>query len=137
MSKQHLHRLALKSRSHLLSLSIAHALAQSTLLAHYETLANHVLSHPSTTQIPKELATTGSIHLTRREATKLSGEFVYFLPFNIHSSEEQGSYLLSELQSISSPTCLTSRNFFGVRPVSKVCTTRSESIWRLVPECMF
>ncbi|GJJ15049.1 hypothetical protein Clacol_009324 [Clathrus columnatus] len=67
-------RKALKTRSHLLSLSIAHALAQSTLLAHYETLANQVLSHSSTTRIPKELATTGSINLTRGDATRLSGK---------------------------------------------------------------
>ncbi|KAF8524394.1 hypothetical protein BU17DRAFT_42891 [Hysterangium stoloniferum] len=64
----------LRSRSHLLSLSVAHALAQSTLLAHYETLASRVVLNPSTTQIPKELATTGSLKLTRGDALRLTGK---------------------------------------------------------------
>ncbi|KAF8578986.1 DUF155-domain-containing protein, partial [Ramaria rubella] len=63
----------LRSRSHLLSLSVAHALAQSTLLAHYESLASQVLLNPSTTRIPKELATTGSLSLTRGDALRLTG----------------------------------------------------------------
>ncbi|KIJ28176.1 hypothetical protein M422DRAFT_76855 [Sphaerobolus stellatus SS14] len=62
-----------KARSHLVSLSVAHALAQSTLLAHYETIASSVLLHQVTTRIPKELATTGSLSLTRGDALKLTG----------------------------------------------------------------
>lgn len=65
--------LALKSRSHLLKLSIAHALAQSTLLAHYETNAQRVLSSPLTLSIPKQLATSGALQLRRHEALKLTG----------------------------------------------------------------
>ncbi|KAG7448726.1 DUF155-domain-containing protein [Guyanagaster necrorhizus] len=63
----------LKSRSHLLKLSIAHALAQSTLLARYETNAQRVLSSPSTLSIPKQLAESGALQLRRNEALKLTG----------------------------------------------------------------
>lgn len=63
----------LKSRSHLLKLSIAHALAQSTLLARYETDAQRVLSAPTTLSIPKQLANGGSLQLKRHEALKLTG----------------------------------------------------------------
>lgn len=64
---------ALKSRSHLLKLSIAHALAQSTLLAHYETIAQSVLSSPTTLAIPRQLAESGGLKLRRHEALKLTG----------------------------------------------------------------
>ncbi|KAF8917058.1 hypothetical protein CPB85DRAFT_1431672 [Mucidula mucida] len=63
----------LKSRSHLLKISIAHALAQSTLLAHYETNAQRVLSSPMTLSIPKQLAESGALQLKRHEALKLTG----------------------------------------------------------------
>ncbi|KAF9269568.1 DUF155-domain-containing protein [Marasmius fiardii PR-910] len=63
----------LKSRSHLLKLSIAHALAQSTLLAHFESNAQRVLSSPETFSIPKQLAAKGALQLKRREALKLTG----------------------------------------------------------------
>ncbi|KAJ8503479.1 hypothetical protein ONZ45_g10832 [Pleurotus djamor] len=63
----------LKSRSHLLKLSIAHALAQSTLLAHYETIARRVLSSPKAMAIPQQLATSGALQLRRHEALKLTG----------------------------------------------------------------
>jgi len=63
----------LKSRSHLLKLSIAHALAQSSLLAHYETNAQRVLSSPLTLSIPKQLAESGALRLRRHEALKLTG----------------------------------------------------------------
>ncbi|KAI0322853.1 hypothetical protein OF83DRAFT_1090917 [Amylostereum chailletii] len=62
-----------KSPSHLLSLSIAHALAQSTLLAYYESLTHAILSDPATTAIPQSLATTGALHLSRTEAMRLTG----------------------------------------------------------------
>jgi len=64
---------ALKSRSHLLKLSISHALAQSTLLAHYETIAARVLSSPLTLSIPTQLARSGALQLRRHEALKLTG----------------------------------------------------------------
>ena len=64
---------ALKSRSHLLKLSIAYALAQSSLLAHYETNAQRVLSSPLTLSIPKQLAESGALRLRRHEALKLTG----------------------------------------------------------------
>ncbi|KAJ7133034.1 hypothetical protein C8R46DRAFT_1140415 [Mycena filopes] len=63
----------LKSRSHLLKLSISHALAQSTLLAHYETNAQRVLSSPLTLSIPQQLATSGALNLRRHDALKLTG----------------------------------------------------------------
>ncbi|KAF7977321.1 hypothetical protein HWV62_4091 [Athelia sp. TMB] len=62
-----------KSPSHLLKLSVAHALAQSTLLAHYESSAIAVLSSPLTLSIPKQLATDGSLKLARRDALRLTG----------------------------------------------------------------
>ena len=65
--------LALKSRSHLLKLSIAHALAQSTLLARFESNAQRVLSSPQTYSIPKQMATAGALQLKRHEALKLTG----------------------------------------------------------------
>lgn len=65
--------LALKSRSHLLKLSIAHALAQSTLLARYETNAQRVLSSPLTLSIPQQLAQSGGLRLRRHDALKLTG----------------------------------------------------------------
>ncbi|KAI0366852.1 DUF155-domain-containing protein [Pilatotrama ljubarskyi] len=62
-----------KTHSHLLQLSVAHALAQSTLLAHYETLANRILSSQRTRSIPAQLALTGVLALSRKDALKLTG----------------------------------------------------------------
>ncbi|QRV90714.1 Sad1-interacting factor 3 [Ceratobasidium sp. AG-Ba] len=62
-----------KSSSHLLKLSLAHALAQSTLLAHYESIAQVVLLAPSVMSIPKQLAHSGELVLRRGEALKLTG----------------------------------------------------------------
>lgn len=64
---------AFKSPSHLLKISIAHALAQSTLLARYESKAAQVLSDPSTVAIPRTLAQTGELRLRRRDALRLTG----------------------------------------------------------------
>lgn len=63
----------MKSPSHLLKISIAHALAQSTLLARYESKAQSVLSDPRTISIPRQLASTGELALRRRDALKLTG----------------------------------------------------------------
>ncbi|EPT00621.1 hypothetical protein FOMPIDRAFT_1023730 [Fomitopsis schrenkii] len=62
-----------KTHSHLLKLSVAHALAQSTLLAHYETHATRILSSPRTVSIPQQLASTGALLLPRKEALRLTG----------------------------------------------------------------
>lgn len=62
-----------KSHSHLLKLSVAHALAQSTLLAHYETHAHRILSSKDTTSIPQQLASTGALALSRKDALRLTG----------------------------------------------------------------
>ncbi|KII87615.1 hypothetical protein PLICRDRAFT_42122 [Plicaturopsis crispa FD-325 SS-3] len=62
-----------KSHSHLLKLSVAHAFAQSTLLAHYEANALRVLSDPRTLSIPTQLATTGSLNMKRKDALRLTG----------------------------------------------------------------
>ena len=64
---------AFKTHSHLLKLSVAHALAQSTLLAHYETHATRILSSPRTVSIPQQLASTGALMLPRKEALRLTG----------------------------------------------------------------
>lgn len=65
---------AFKSPSHLLTLSLAHALAQSTLLALYEANAQTVLLSPQTLAIPRQLATTGSLRLRRADALRLTGK---------------------------------------------------------------
>ena len=52
---------------------MAHALAQSTLLAHYETHATRILSSPRTVSIPQQLASTGALMLSRKEALRLTG----------------------------------------------------------------
>ena len=64
---------AFKSPSHLLKLSVAHALAQSTLLARYESQSHAILSSPQTTAIPRLLASTGHFSLRRRDALRLTG----------------------------------------------------------------
>ncbi|KAJ7591035.1 DUF155-domain-containing protein [Mycena floridula] len=63
----------LKSRSHLLKLSIAHAIGQSTLLARVESNAQRVLTAPMTLAIPQQLAKSGALQLKRNEALKLTG----------------------------------------------------------------
>ena len=67
-------QIAFKSPSHLLTLSLSHALAQSTLLAHYESQAYAILQHPRTQALPRSLARTGSLALSRREAMRLTGK---------------------------------------------------------------
>ncbi|KAI0052154.1 DUF155-domain-containing protein [Auriscalpium vulgare] len=62
-----------KSPSHLLTLSLSHALAQSTLLAHYESLAHSLLASPRTLALPRTLARTGALALSRKEAMRLTG----------------------------------------------------------------
>jgi uncharacterized Rmd1/YagE family protein len=65
---------AFKSPSHLLTLSLSHAIAQSTLLVHYESQANTILQHPRTQAMPRMLARTGRLALSRREAMRLTGK---------------------------------------------------------------
>ncbi|KAF8137368.1 hypothetical protein EV363DRAFT_1254046 [Boletus edulis] len=62
-----------KSPSHLLKLSVAHAFAQSTLLAMYETTASRVLSDPLAVSIPRQLAESGALSLKRKDALRLTG----------------------------------------------------------------
>ncbi|KAG9313527.1 hypothetical protein JVU11DRAFT_5854 [Chiua virens] len=62
-----------KSPSHLLKLSVAHALAQSTLLAMYETTASRVLLDPLALSIPRQLAESGALSLKRKDALRLMG----------------------------------------------------------------
>ncbi|KAF8556067.1 DUF155-domain-containing protein [Imleria badia] len=62
-----------KSPSHLLKLSVAHALAQSTLLAMYESTASRVLSDPLALSIPRQLAESGALSLKRKDALRLTG----------------------------------------------------------------
>ena len=56
------------------TLSIANALAQSTLLALYETQTLTTLSSPETMSIPRNLALTGSLKLSRTQALKITGK---------------------------------------------------------------
>jgi uncharacterized Rmd1/YagE family protein len=62
---------AFKSHSHLLKLSLSHALAQSTKLSIYESIMQESLA--LTSSFPKELSTTGHLGLDRREALKMTG----------------------------------------------------------------
>lgn len=63
-----------KSPSHLLKLAIAHAIAQSTVLAVHETASFNLLSSPNTLSIPLQLATNGIIKMKRRVALRLTGQ---------------------------------------------------------------
>lgn len=65
---------AFKSPSHLLKLAVAHAIAQSTLLASYEVVADIMLEDPLTVSIPRQLAEKGQIKLKRRVALRLTGQ---------------------------------------------------------------
>ncbi|KAH7098362.1 DUF155-domain-containing protein [Auriculariales sp. MPI-PUGE-AT-0066] len=62
-----------KSKSHLLKLSVSHALAQSTLLAVFESRTAAVLSHSDTVSLPRRLASQGALKLHRAEAMQLTG----------------------------------------------------------------
>ena len=53
-------------------LAVSHALAQSTMLAHYERRVTE--SVRSTAHIPRDLALTGSVDMTRRDILKLIGK---------------------------------------------------------------
>lgn len=61
------------SHSHLLKLSVSHAIAQSTKLSIYENSMQEFST--STASLPKELATTGHLQLNRREALTMTGRF--------------------------------------------------------------
>ncbi|CDZ96295.1 Uncharacterized conserved protein [Phaffia rhodozyma] len=61
-----------KSPSHLLKLSLSHALAQSTKLSYYESAVQNTTAE--TAYIPKELALTGGLTIDRRDAVKLTGK---------------------------------------------------------------
>ncbi|VDB98558.1 unnamed protein product [Peniophora sp. CBMAI 1063] len=60
-----------KNPSHLPTL--AHALAQSTLLAYYESLTAAILSDPATNFIPRTLALEGKLSISRTNAMRLTG----------------------------------------------------------------
>ena len=60
-----------RTSNHLLKLSLAHAIAQSTKLSVFEESMQRTLE--LTSHIPKELASSGELKLKRREALKLTG----------------------------------------------------------------
>jgi len=62
-----------KTHSHLLKLSVSHALAQSTLLSYYESLSARILSSPEIVSIPKRMAMEGGLKLKRVEALRMTG----------------------------------------------------------------
>lgn len=66
--------IAFKSPSHLLKLAIAHAIAQSTVLAVHESASSDLLSSPTTLSIPLQLASSGVIKMRRRVALRLTGQ---------------------------------------------------------------
>lgn len=61
-----------RAPNHLLKLSLAHAIAQSTKLSEFEESMHHTLE--LTSHIPKELAQTGELHVSRRGALRMSGQ---------------------------------------------------------------
>lgn len=61
--------------NHLLKLSLAHAIAQSTKLSVFEESMQRTLE--LTSHIPKELASSGELHLKRREALRLTGRLFH------------------------------------------------------------
>lgn len=65
--------IAFKTHSHLLKLSVSHALAQSTLLSYYESLSARILSNPEIVSVPKRMALEGGLKLRRVEALKMTG----------------------------------------------------------------
>jgi uncharacterized Rmd1/YagE family protein len=60
-----------RAPNHLLKLSLAHAIAQSTKLSVFEESMQRTLE--LTSHIPKELASSGELKLKRREALRLTG----------------------------------------------------------------
>ena len=60
-----------RTPNHLLKLSLAHAIAQSTKLSVFEENMQRTLE--LTSHIPRELASTGGLQLKRREALRLTG----------------------------------------------------------------
>ncbi|EJU02183.1 DUF155-domain-containing protein [Dacryopinax primogenitus] len=60
-----------KSHSHLLKLSLAHAIAQSTKLSLFEASTSDTLS--SSLPIPRLLASTGRLVLSRKQALRMTG----------------------------------------------------------------
>lgn len=60
-----------RASNHLLKLSLAHAIAQSTKLSVFEESMQQTLE--LTSHIPKELASSGELKLKRREALRLTG----------------------------------------------------------------
>lgn len=73
-----------KSHSHLLKLSVSHAIAQSTKLSVYESVMQESLA--STASFPKELAETGELSLARKEALKMTGRlFTLRMDVNLSS----------------------------------------------------
>ncbi|KAG8933374.1 hypothetical protein FRC03_000514 [Tulasnella sp. 419] len=62
-----------KTHSHLLKISLSHAIAQSVLLGHYESSTQTVLFDTKIMSIPKQLASTGEFKLGRTEALRLTG----------------------------------------------------------------
>jgi uncharacterized Rmd1/YagE family protein len=67
---------AFKTHSHLLKLSVSHALAQSTLLSYYESLSARILSSPEIVSIPKRMAMEGGLKLKRVEALRMTGKCI-------------------------------------------------------------
>lgn len=60
-----------RAPNHLLKLSLAHAIAQSTKLSEFEENMHKTLEMAS--HMPRELAQTGELHVSRRGALKMSG----------------------------------------------------------------
>ncbi|WFD36987.1 Sad1-interacting factor 3 [Malassezia cuniculi] len=60
-----------RTPNHLLKLSLAHAIAQSTKLSEFEDSMHHTLE--LTSHIPRELAQTGELRVSRRGALRMSG----------------------------------------------------------------
>lgn len=132
-----------KSPSHLLKLSLSHALAQSAKLSIYESLVQSTMADAS--YIPKELAMTGTLGLDRKDAVKLTGRlFKLRVDVNLVSNVLGASNLSDVPPSATEKPNIalfrrsrtqTRLNCFGRKPVCSRSTTRFGSTSRLTIVC--
>lgn len=79
-------------------LSVSHAIAQSTKLSIHEVLMQDALA--MTASFPKELAVTGELNLTRKEALKITGRL-----FRLRMDVNLSSAILGALRGEAGTNC--------------------------------
>ncbi|KAI8967277.1 hypothetical protein BDF20DRAFT_917745 [Mycotypha africana] len=73
--------ITLKSRNHMIKLTLSHGLAQSAVVARYEDIMDKTIE--DTKHLPKEMAETGRLGKTRTEITKINGQ-LFNLRMNVN-----------------------------------------------------